>query len=57
MHNSDWLGITLAPKVVRNVKVPVKELQHGLRMDYRRTSNYHQMWRAKDKVQDWYNGG
>lgn len=35
----------------------MKELLDGLRMDYKRTTNYHQMWRAKDHARDWYLGG
>lgn len=57
IKKSGWLGETLAPRVVRNPKVPVKELQAGLRMDYKRTTSYHQMWRAKDHIHDWYMGG
>lgn len=41
VQKSGWLAETLAPRVVRNPKVPVKELQAGLRMDYKRTTNYH----------------
>lgn len=52
-----WLGQTLAPRVVRNMKVHVKELVHGLMMDYKKGTNYHQMWRARDLVRDWYLGG
>lgn len=37
--------------------VAVKELQSGLRMDYKKSCNYHQMWHAKDFVRDWYLGG
>lgn len=52
-----WLAVMLAPWVVRNPKVLVKELQAELRMDYKRTTNYHQMWSAKDHIRDWYMGG
>lgn len=30
---------------------------NGLKQDYKRTTNYHQMWRARDRVHDWYLGG
>lgn len=56
-HNLKWLVETLAPRVMRNVKVPVKELVNGLKMDYKKSTNYHQMWRACDLVRDWYLGG
>jgi hypothetical protein len=55
--NSFWLGETLAPRVVRNVKVPVKEVLLGFQQDYKRNANYKQVWRAKDHIRDWYLGG
>lgn len=68
------MGETLAPRVVRSMKVPikerclsrsgarqgvvpVKELINGLKMDYKKTTNYQQMWHARDLVRDWYLGG
>lgn len=56
-HRSLWLTQTLAPHVVRNTKVPMKELVDGLKMDYKKTTNYHQMWHAHDLVCDWFLGG
>lgn len=34
----------------------MKEVQSGLCMDYKKSTNYYQMWRAKDLVRDWYLG-
>lgn len=47
----------MAPRVCQNTNAPVKELVNGLKMDYKQTTNYHQMWRAQDLVRDWYLGG
>jgi hypothetical protein len=52
-----WLAGTLAPRVVRNVRVPIKEMMNGFQQDYKRSSNYPQTWRAKEHVRDWYLGG
>ncbi|CAM6095313.1 unnamed protein product [Calypogeia fissa] len=30
---------------------------NGFRMDYKKNSTYHQMWRGVDHVRDWYLGG
>lgn len=57
MHNALWLAQTLAPQVFKNVKVPIREMLDGLRMDYKRSTNYQKMWHAKDLVRDWYLGG
>lgn len=35
----------------------MKELINGFKMDYKKSTNYHQMWRARDLVRDWYLGG
>lgn len=35
----------------------MKELVNGLKMDYKKSTNYHHMWRARDLVRDWYLGG
>lgn len=45
------------PRVVQNVRVSIRKLQSGLRMDYKKSYNYHKMWQAKDLVRDWYLGG
>lgn len=42
--------VILAPRVVTNDQVPMKELMSKLKMDYRRYSNYKQMLRGKDLV-------
>lgn len=56
-HNSAWLGETLANKVSRNMAVLVKELVNGLKMDYKKSTNYHRMWKAQDLVWDWFQEG
>lgn len=35
-HNSKWLAQTLALRVVRNINIPIKELQSGFRQDYKK---------------------
>lgn len=57
VHQALWMGETLAPCVVRHVKVPTKELINDLKMDYKKTTNYQQMWLARDLARDWYLGG
>lgn len=53
-YNSGWLGETLAKRVSQNVVVLGKELINGLKMGYKKTTNYHTIWRACDMVRDWY---
>lgn len=50
-------NLELAPRVVWDVNAHVKELVNRLKMDYKKTTNYHHMWRAHDLVRDWYPGG
>lgn len=56
-QKSEWLGDTLAPRVCRHLKVPLKELLIGFQQNYKENSTYHQIWRAKDYVRDLYLGG
>lgn len=57
VHKTLWLAVILAPRVVLDPKVLVKKMQDGLQIDYKRMTKYHQMWRAKDHICDWYLGG
>lgn len=57
MQNFVWLGETMANRASRNVVVPVEELVNGLKMDYKKTTNYHKIWRVCNLVRDWYLGG
>lgn len=55
-HQALWLAETLAPQVVRNTNALVKELINGLKMDYKKSTNYQQMFKARELVRDWYLG-
>ena len=56
VQKSEWLGQTLANRVTRNPKVPIKEMLHGMKTDYKLNANYHQMYRARERVKDLYLG-
>lgn len=55
-RKSHWLGETLAPRVLCGGKVPVNEMINGLQMDYKISTSYHQMFRARELVKDWHLG-
>lgn len=46
-HKSIRLGETMAQKMIKNIKTPVKELMSGFQDDYKRITNYKQIWREK----------
>jgi hypothetical protein len=51
-QQAQWLAETLGNRITKNVKVSVKELVHRLKSDYKKNTTCHQIWRARNLVED-----
>lgn len=51
-HKACWLAKRLTSCVVRNSMVLIKELVNGLKMNYKKSTNYHRIFKPCELICD-----